>query len=226
MATLNELIITENKLPELAGLLEGCTTDRDRKKRTRELKQLEYDQETAVMEYLEANDAVYRKALNDNFDLLVNEDIDFVVTRESGDPFSSYAKELSGDIHDNGFLYFTTRRTNFVISSIQSGFYPLSYSGLINYLGESSVLVEKKGYKFLGSRVPQKYKGSIDNLGNVHLKTVESYWESGGSYYVNNVMADPFSGDEAKRRLFLENRTELKRKISEFRLQLTRSISS
>jgi hypothetical protein len=91
---------------------------------------------------------------------------------------------------------------------------------VVNYLGEADLRITKKGYKFFGSRVPQKYIGSIDTQGNVQMKTTETYWETNGSIYVNKIIGDFFSGNSTKRIKFLDNKEKLKMKISDFRANL------
>ena len=75
----------------------------------------------------------------------------------------------------------------------------------------------KKKFKLFGSRVPQRYKGSIDEAGNVNFETTETYFEWDGHDYVNSIVADPFSGNSGKREKFIENRTALKNQIKLFR---------
>jgi len=221
MNELDDIKENEDRILKLSQDLPVIKSSWKKKQSEKKINALEFGQETAIMNYLEKDDEAYRKKLNENFDLLINDNIEFIVTQESGNPFSSYSKELYGEISSNGCLYFETRKTNFVYASFQAGFFPLSYVGLINYFGETSVIVEKKGFKFFGSRVPTRYKGSIDEDGNVYFKTSESYWEGGGYYFVNHIIADPFS-DQLKREKFIENRIDLKGRIQLFRRSMVK----
>ena len=219
MNELDDIKEKEDGILRLSQDLSGIKVSWKKKQSEKKIKSMEFDLETSIMNYLEKDDESYRKKLNENFDLLINDNIEFVVTQESGNPFSSYSKELYGEIHSNGCLYFETQKTNFVYASFQAGFFPMSYVGLINYFGETSVIVERKGFKFFGSRVPTRYKGSIDQNGNIYFKTTESYWEGGGYYFVNHIIADPFS-NQIKREKFIENRIDLKSRIQLFRRKI------
>ena len=216
-----ELIKTKKlDLRKLYVELDQLTNERKRNKLLKNINALKYEHETEIMNYLELNDAKYKEILNENFDLLVNNNIIFKVTQEGGDPFSSYEKELIGGIHSNGYLYLTTNRTNNIFIPFQQHLYPISYKGLINYLGETNVSVSKTQFKIFGSRVPQKFEGSINTNGEISFETIDSFIETGGNSYVNNIIADPFSGDNLKRERFIDNKFELKNKITEFREQI------
>jgi hypothetical protein len=222
MNNIDDIIKQEEIILRLNQDINSYVSNRKKNKVLEQINKLDFDQDTAVKNYLETGDDSYSKLINENFDLLINDSIEFVVTEENGSPLTSYAKILYGEIHNNGFLYFTTKETNIVVASFQAGFYPLSYLGIINYFGESNVRIEKKGYQFFGGRVPERFKGSIDRNGNILFNTTESYWESGGYYFVSHILADPFSKDEIKREKFLKNRIELKNRIKLFREKLTR----
>jgi len=220
MGDFDEIKLKEEMILKLTQEMEKSLRERKRKNIFAKIKQIEFEQETLIMNYLEKNDESYIKLVNENFDLIINDDIDFVVTNEGSSPFVSYAKELYGEIHGNGFLYFTTKKTNFINASFQSNIYPLSYSGLINYFGETDVFALKKKFIFFGSRVPQRYKGSIDEDGNVNFETTETFFEWDGHDFVNSIIADPFSGKTGKREKFIENRIELKNQIKLFRKKI------
>jgi hypothetical protein len=220
VTTIDQIKQSEHEVKKLLISIENSDNKSEQKKLRKQLQQLNYDQDTAVMNYLETNDNSYNALTQENFDLLINGHIEFVVTRENWGFFRSHATKLNGDVHENGFFYAQTTKTDLALFSFQKGFYPLGYRGLVNYFGEADLIITKRAYKFFGSRVPQKYIGSIDPEGNIQMKTTETYWETEGSIYVNKIIGDFFSGNSAKRQTFLKNKEKLKTKILEFRTNL------
>ena len=99
-------------------------------------------------------------------------------------------------------------------------FYPLSYVGLINYFGEAEIYMDKKRYNLFGSKIPKKFIGSINTKGGLSLEATESFEESPGKIYVNNIAADLFSRDLEKRKKFLNNKSQLKKRINDYRNNL------
>lgn len=172
-----------------------------------------FEIETLLMTFLESNNSDFQKLMNRNFDLLINNQIVFKVTAESGGMFSAYGCKLAGKIQDNGFLHMTTEKTNMSITKA----YPKSFIGLSNYFGETGIIADKKSYKIIGTRVPESFIGSIDYSGEIRLKTIESYFQIRKSYYIKKIIADPFSGDDTKRAEFLKNRNAMKKIIEETR---------
>jgi len=221
MGTFEDIKNTELKIREARENILIVEKHVGKDKFIKQLKKLEFDQVTAVMNFLETNNKTYYKLIQENFDLLINDKIEFNVTKEkTGYMWKSHAKRFIGQVNENGYFYCNTTETDFVFLDFQRGFYPLSYKGLINYLGEADVYIDKKGYKFIGSRVPQKFVGSIDEYGNVYFETKVSYFETFGDTYVNNIVADFFSGECIKRKRFLDNKFQLKQLIEAFRKEL------
>lgn len=181
---------------------------------------LVFQQTNKVIVELEKDNQEFIDLYNQNFDLLTCSGFQLVVTQEEGNPFSSYSKELMGDIYPNGYLYLSTKKTNFLFSSLQSGLYPKQYAGIINGLGKMQARATKLGFIILGGRLPQKYEGNIDSDGNIHIKTTKTLWESGGNYFVSKIVGDPFNKNEISRKRFLENRQRLNQIILDFRNNL------
>jgi hypothetical protein len=190
------------------------------KRITRKIKELSLDQDTAVMNYMESNDKKYFELAEQNFELLENDNIEFLSKSESWGIVRSFEKRFKGSVHDNGFFYANTVKTNFIIFNFQRHLYPKQFNGFMNYLGEGEVNVTKTGFRFFGSRVPQNYIGSIDRNGNLEFHTAETYWEPDGITYVTSIIADLFSGNHEKRRMFLQNKDSLYSMISDFRSRL------
>ncbi len=215
------IILKEHEIQKLTESINFSKSKSNREKILNQIHTLKFEQETYIMEYLETTNEEFIEKLNLNFDLLENDNIIFAVSQEGGNPISYYETELKGEIHANGFLYFTTTKTNSLFNPFSSHAYPTHFSGVINYFGETQVRAIKKDFKLFGSRVPQKFKGAIDKNGNVDFKSLKSYFELDGHTYVRKIIADPFSGNESKRETFISNRIELKRIISDFKLKIT-----
>jgi hypothetical protein len=177
---------------------------------------LESEQETELMKELPKLDEILGKLIQENSQLISNTQIDFAVAKESMSTHSAYAKHLVGNIHANGYLYLETENTNFFNTTA----FPVLYSGLINALGDSTAFAAKTDYRILGSRVPQRFIGDISLEGEMEFKTTDSFWEMDGNIFVSRIIADPFKGDGNKTELFLENREQIKERISEVREDL------
>lgn len=216
MSILDEIKKNKADIFEIQNRIE-LSSARSAKKLLSRLKELEFNQETAIMNYLEKNNPSYEQLVQENFDLLINDNIDFVVMSEQMGFWSSHAVEMKGSVHNNGYFYGRTTETDASLFKITNNFYPLGYTGLINYMGESEFQISKKKYTFFGSRVPQKYKGSIDYNGNVRLETIDTFFELNGSVFVSSIIADLFSGNSEKRARFLNNKSELYDKINDFK---------
>jgi len=183
-------------------------------------------QEIQVMLYLEENDKEYQALTNKSFDLMSNNKVEFKVWEEEGAILSSHATRMKGSIHDNGFIYTETTETNLTVVNLEKGFYPLEYKGIINYLGELEVWITKTGYILIGGRVPQSFKGSIDDNGNINLITEETEWQTTGDFHVTKMIGDIFLGEHEKRSEFLENINLIKTKIKEQREKILEEIKS
>ena len=95
--------------------------------------------------------------------------------------------------------------------------YPLAYRGNVNCLGYTEINMTKTGYFLFGGKIPEKYIGSINDQGILHMKTTKTHWEHHGSFYVRRIIGDFFSGDNNKRNTFLKNKQQLQAVVSDFR---------
>jgi hypothetical protein len=217
---MDELILLEKTIRELTLQLTTTNNNFLHRKIQRKINKLSYDQETNIMNYLEQTDKAFIALLNQNFDLLQNNHVVFNVSIENNNFLYSYETELEGSIHDNGYIYYLTKKTNNFLKPFASLQYPQVYSGVINYLGESVVTVVEKKFCAFFARVPEKFIGSIDENGNVNFSPVTSFLDIDGHGYVEQIIGDPFSGNETKRNQFISNKTSLHKIISDFKQNL------
>lgn len=206
---------TEFKIQKLKDSIAAIDRERARKKLNGQLNKLNFDQDTAVMNCLEVNDRSYYNITEENFDLLVNNHIEFAVTKTDWGLVRACGTRYSGEIHDNGFFYANVTETNFPFFSLQ--FFPKTYKGLLNYFGEADLNVDEKGYAFFGTKIPKKFMGAISSEGHIQMKVTDTEWEFNSRTYVSKIIGDFFSGNYEKRKKFLENKTKLKRMIADFR---------
>jgi hypothetical protein len=220
MGLFEEIKKNEIQILDIRNRIESENSNRMKNKLGIELKKLEYNQETSIMNYLEESNRSYELIVQENFDLLINDKIEFVVMSEQNGMFASHAVEMNGSVHNNGFFYGYTSETDASMFKITKHFFPSSYTGTINYLGESELRVSQKKFKFFGSRVPQKYRGSIDYYGNLTMDTIDTFFELDGDIFVTSIIADLFSGNSEKRDKFLNNRNLLYNIIQDLRNEI------
>ena len=212
MTSLVDIRKTELELRRLHQEISSLSNQSDKEAIARKVQQLDFDQETAIMNVLEKTDQAYDALVQENFDLLINDRIEFNVVRSDVSP-NSHAIEFDGKVHDDGLFYCHSAGAD--LSWLD--YYPLSYVGLMNYFGEADIYMDKKKYKFFSAGVPQKYVGSINTKGGLFLEATESFWDRSEKIFVNHVTANLFSGDSEKRMKFMSNRQNLKNRIIDFR---------
>ncbi len=217
MNTINDIIKAELELRRLKMAISSLNNVKEKEEIIKSAKQLDYDQETAVMNLLEKTDKIYDSLVQENFDLLINNEIEFDVIKEETKTFKTHAIKFDGKVHDDGLFYCHTTETNFTFLN----FYPLSYVGLINYFGEADIYIDEKESQFFTSKTPQKFVGSINTKGGLFLKATESSSEVSGKIYVNTFTADLFSGDFVKRDQFLKNNSKIRKMLSDYRNNLS-----
>jgi hypothetical protein len=174
---------------------------------------LENVQNNDLLKFLEYSNEGIVKTLKANRALISNQNINFVVAKESAALHRTYAKQLSGRIHPNGFLYLETDETNLFSSTALTSL----FKGYINTMGESSVYAAETSNKFFGKRIPQKFVGSILEDGELEFKVTESCFDPNGSLYVSRIIADPFNGDGNKTAAYMENIEIIKNRLQEIR---------
>lgn len=202
-----------------------------RHKRKLKLRRLDYDlaqkinklealQKLALAEMLFHEQPALQGLANQNAELLCGKNILFKVTRDHGSSYATYTQGLRGSIHKNGFLYLANN-TNVSLLNIFSQYFRYSnFRGQMHPLGLMQVKGCDTRLSLVGDRVPVKMRGQIHGDGRVNLHTTESYWESHGGYFIKNVMADPFKGDEQKRERFLHNRQKMNEALAQLRRDL------
>lgn len=214
---MNKIIEIEKQINELEKKLSLTSKNRLKNKLKLKINKLKYNQESLIMLELEQINNNYIELTNKNFDLLASKEFPLKVTKDGGSPIYYYEKELEGVISANGYLYFRTKKLNNYYHFMSSYLHPKTYSGVINYFGESIVKSKKIAFQLIGGRVPISFIGSIDNFGNIDFEMNKSFFETSGHTFVNSIIGDPFKKDEKKRREFLENKSKMKKLILEFK---------
>lgn len=217
MISLENIKYAEQKIKELTKRYEETRWEFRKERIEEEWRILDDKQEMRVMSYLELTEPKVKLLREENQQLLINEHIEFSVTREGWGWMRSHAKQLRGRVHDNGYLYANASKTNIVYYNFQRGMYPLTYTGTVNCLGYTEMNMTKTGYFLFGGKIPEKYVGSINERGVLQMKTTKTYWEHNGSFYVSRIIGDFFSGDNNKRNTFLKNKQQLQAVVSDFR---------
>jgi hypothetical protein len=209
---------------DIQRLISDIEKIKDKRKRTLMLDQvnkLQFDQEARIMSYLKENDEYFKKTVTHNFELLENDNIVFNVWKYESNVFFPHFTQLQGEIHQNGYLYLVPKDlTSFYKDYVNSLFYPVQFCGTIDYIGQSHCIVSKKRLKFLSFRLPKKFKGSISFKGMVNFEVFESDFDLDGIAYIKNIIADPFSANETKRKRFINNRLKLKKLIDQFKKEI------
>lgn len=206
----------EQELRQLYQAIVSLSDEQAKEELITKAAQLNFHQETAVMNLLEKTDKAYDTLVQENFDLLINTMIMITVSHEDTAIFPSHALILDGGLREDGLFHAHTAETNATFLS----FYPLSYAGLMNYFGEAELYLDKKRTTFIGSKVPLKFKGSINSKGALHIEATEIGEVHQGKKYVNHIIADLFSGNASRREQFLNNKLLLKQIITDFRSKL------
>ena len=206
----------EQELRQLYQAIVSLSDEQAKEELITKAAQLNFHQETAVMNLLEKTDNAYDLLVQENFDLLINNQIIFSVSHEDTIMHPSHALILDGKIHDDGLFDARTVQTNPTFLS----FYPLSYSGLVNYFAEAELYLDRKKTTFIGMKVPQQFVGYINAQGRLHMEANEIVTPDSKEKYMNHVKADLFSGNEGRNQKFFKNKTLLKTMIAEYRKQL------
>jgi hypothetical protein len=216
---MDSIIKKEEEIIKLTHILQTSWCKLKRNNIQKKINSLKYEQDLLIKSFLENTNEEYKEKTQLNLNLLANDNILFIVTKESMHPLSNYKTEMLGEIHANGYLYYNAIKT-FSLFNLYPFEYPYHFNGVINYLGETNIKVKKTNFKLNGTRMPQKFRGGIDLNGKIEFKTIESYFDFKANSYVSKIIADPFSGDENKREKFISNRADLIKIINEFKAKL------
>ncbi len=126
-----------------------------------------------------------------------------------------------GEHGDNGIIDCTVNNLDLMISNVQKGFYPKSYTGTFNAIGQLGLKIKETNYNLLGGKVPTKFEGVISFKGDsVFIETKDSYMEFGGHQYVHSLQGKIKFSSNNEQIEFLHNREKLKKMISNYRLSI------
>ncbi len=179
------------------------------KKTKNKIKNLRGYQIKLIKKYLIEHHKRYNEKIKENYKLLNSSNLKIKVYQTAAIITSSYAKKLKGKIHNNGFLYFKTVSRNFVFTNIQNGLFPSKLAGKIDYLGNAELKTVQTNWRMIGGRIPKQFIANIISDGRFIAELDQSSWEFLGKISMDKLLCDPFRGNEKKRRMFLDNRTEL-----------------
>ena len=220
---MDSIINKEEEIRKLTHIQQTSWCKLKRNNIQKKINLLKSEQDLLIKSFLENTNEEYKEKTQLNLNLLANDNILFIVTKESMHPLSNYKTELIGEIHANGYLYYNVIKT-FSLLNLYPFEYPSHYKGVINNLGESNIKIHKTNFKLNGTRMPQKFKGGIDLNGKIEFNTIESYFDFQAKSYVSKIIADPFSGDEIKREKFISNRADLIKMTNEIKSKLNHNL--
>lgn len=188
-----------------------------RKRLLKKLKKQSSRLDDLLLTHLSEKDPEFSSWVQENMNLLSTSGIKFKVTDEGGSPWTYMTKSFRGKIHGNGYLYFKAKNTAFEVVEILSHYYPSKYIGRINALGDVVVVAAGKAFSIIGSRVPSAFIGAINPKGGISFEVTDSWFEIDGHVHVNKIIADPFKGKSSSRRAFLQNRSQIRRAIQDWK---------
>jgi hypothetical protein len=174
------------------------------------VEQLEFNQETTVMNVLEKTDRQYDLLVQENFDLLINDRIEFNVIQEINSE-NGHAIKLDCSTDHEGLFH--ARATEVYKPLIN--FCPLTFVGLVNYLGEADLFLDQKKIAWY-NRCPKKFKGTINAKGGIYLEAIGEPVQQ-PKKFATHFVGDLFSDDRLKKEKFLKNRSAIKAMIGDFR---------
>jgi hypothetical protein len=202
--TKEELVILKYKVQQCKNESGNCNSL---------IEQLEED----VINYLLFSDDGLSQLIDENKTLLVSDNFTANVYKEDSYPFGTHAIQLSGDVHTNGFIYITTDKIESPFSNVlATKQFPTNFKGHIQWNGKILIKATKRKWQFLGSRVPERFKGSISENGDIEMSIVKSRFNWFGEDYMNNLILDPFNGDNAKRKKFVDNIVQVKKIVDDY----------
>ena len=211
------------KLIKYSDELEVCVKKNKSRKLFLKLKkqQIDTDREISrlIVGILDDSNENFRRVADKNYKLLYNNNFKFKTTQKGMSLFGTHASLLDGYIHDNGFAYCQTKKTNFPLFSLFADFeYPSRFEGFIDCLG--NILLEVKQTKYgCEKRVPMAFDSRIFNNGKIILDTtdLDPDFFSEGKHIISNIIGSPFAHKEDELLLFLENKRILINMINDFR---------
>lgn len=177
------------------------------------LKEVYKKMKLAIIDELRSNNDFYQKIHQQNMLLISNKSFELKVTktRYAQHINGKYTIRFEGGIMSNGYLYFRSVETN-EDSTIES--YALKLTGKIDEHGASEVEEFETKIALLRN-LPAAYEASIHLNGEVRMQVVEADISTDSSLIAFELAGDPFNRNEKKRALFLRNRAEMNRLITE-----------
>ncbi|MBK6953649.1 MAG: hypothetical protein IPH24_16855 [Crocinitomicaceae bacterium] len=194
---------TETSNPDLSQTM---SLESDMKEAYKKLK-------LAIIDELRVTNDFYQKIHEQNMLLVSNKSFELKVTktRYGQHDKAKFTTRFEGGIMSNGYLYFRSVETNaeFTFDS-----YATKLIGTIDEHGATEVEEYETTMAFLRN-LPAYYEARINMKGEVHLEVTEAELSVDSSLIAFELAGDPFNRNEKKRKLFLRNRSEMNRLISE-----------
>jgi hypothetical protein len=192
------------------------STKKSNKKKLYVLKEEEFN---ILNSYLIVHDKNYQKLVSENMNIL-SKQVNLLKTyKENSSYLGTYTSKLRGNILANGLLYINGIKNPFPWLNIYKKFYPKKFKGKIDWRGHINITVMEKGFSFIGSRIPQRFKMKFNQNGDVLAKMDKHDFEFSGTSYIDKLICDPFSNSENDKNKFLENRFILLKKLQAIKKQ-------
>ena len=164
---------------------------------------------------LDSENPIFKELNEENKRLIANENIIFKVTKNGSSPLYSITTKFEGIVHENGFLYLNATENPPIIGGLS---FPGSYIGSMNFTGKVNININNNKSQIIGGRITSSYIGKIDINGCIEFESKENNWSwNNGHYYVSKIVADPFNGNNLKRKKYLVNRSKLLALTSEWK---------
>lgn len=171
-----------------------------------------------VLEHLCSTSEEFRMLAEINCALINNSEITWSIQWGQRGVFGQVNLSMIGEIHDNGYIYLDSEQEPLyfrLFFGVKSKFY-----GHVNALGMMS-LQALDGNSW--STCPSYFYGGINSDGKVRIEAKEARGLISKNEWIEGFIADPFSGDEVKRRTFLKNKALMEKAILAFRNDLVSS---
>ncbi len=184
------------------------------------LKKLESLQFSSIDEYLSETDEEYKNTIQKNYELLKTKNIVFTVYHEEFSFFGNHTKTLEGDIHQNGYSYSKSGKTNLKNFDFDKTEYIEEMKGKIDYWGKLNLKTTKTKFAMF-KNLPKKFIGEIGSEGAIEIRNVENDLKIiSPSVNIGKLIANHFGNDENKNQEFNSNKLYLKNRIEDFRKEL------
>ncbi len=176
-----------------------------------------------VAELLNTEDYRFSELQEEAQNLLTSSRIPFKITRMGGHPKQFVTtKVFEGAISKKGYLYLRATQNNPEFNTKLYSSKPFQYEGNIDYLGSTFVQLKHNVAisSLSGVGVLDKFEGSISSSGEISFDMSGSAKDIDQRQFYDfpsKLIADPFTGNEEKRRKYLETRKQLREAIRNWR---------